>query len=148
MQQNIDKKYQHLIISDLKYEPEMSPAFRAMYQLFASCILWIDDQIVPGAFQTNTSWYKKVPEIDPVFAEHSHASSEIIGFFGSDPDDPYNLHGEIQIDLGGEAYTITRSSLIFLPPDLPHAIHIRKVEMPIFHFSVVTEGQYNGSAYK
>lgn len=141
-------RYSHLIVSELKKEPEMAPEFREMYRKFAKRVLWIDDEVVPGAFQMNTSWYCEVPEKDPVFPEHSHSSAEIIGFFGSDPENPYELHGEIQIDLDGEAHRITRSSLIFLPPQLPHAIHILQVEKPIFHFSVVTEGIYNGSAYR
>ena len=52
------------------------------------------------------------------------------------------------MELDGEEYTITRSSLIFLPPELPHAIRILRVDRPIFHFSVVTEARYNGSAYR
>lgn len=142
-----DTRYGHLIVSELKREPDMSPDFREIYQRFAKRILWIDDEVVPGAFQMNTSWYKKVPEIDPIFAEHSHESAEIIGFFGTDPDDPYRLNGEIQVDLNKEPHRITRSSMIFIPPNLPHAIHIYQVDAPIFHFSVVTEGLYNGSAY-
>ena len=141
-------KYDHLILSNLQYEPPMSPEFRKVYESFAKRILWIDGNLVPGAFQMNTSWYNEVPELDPIFAEHSHEAAEIIGFFGSDPNDPYNLHGELQIDLDGEAHVISRSSLIFLPPNLPHAIHIRRVDQPIFHFSVVTGSIYNGSAYR
>ena len=141
-------RYAHLIVSELKKEPDMSVEFREMYRKFAKRILWIDDEVVPGAFQMNTSWYCKVPDKDPVFPEHRHDSAEIIGFFGSDPENPNELHGEIQIDLDGEPYRITSSSLIFLPPQLPHAIHLLRVNRPVFHFSVVTEGIYNGSAYQ
>ncbi len=145
---NHENKYGHLIVSDLRHEPEMTDEFREMYRKFAKRVLWIDGEIVPGAFQMNVSWYCKVPEKDPVFPEHSHDSAEIIGFFGSDPANPYELQGEIQIDLDGEAHRITKSSLIFLPPQLPHAIHIVRVDAPIFHFSVVNEKTYNGSAYQ
>ena len=141
-------RWGHLIVSELKKEPEMSPEFRELYNSFARRILWIDDEVVPGAFQMNTSWYCSVPQVDPVFAEHRHPSPEIIGFFGTDPANPNELNGEIGVDIDGEAHIIKRSSLIFIPPDLPHAIHIYKVDRPIFHFSVVTEGQYNGAAYK
>ena len=142
-----ENRYKNLIVSELKHEPEMSPEFRDIYQKFAKRILWIDDHVVPGAFQMNTSWYKAVPERDPIFAEHAHESAEIIGFFGSDPENPNELYGEVQVDLNGEAHIITKSSMIFIPPNLPHAIHIYRVDLPIFHFSAVTEGLYNGSAY-
>lgn len=141
-------KYDYLIVSELKYEPPMAMDFKEIYQKFAKRVLWIDDAVVPGAFQMNISWYNKVPELDPIFAEHAHNSAEIIGFFGSDPDDPYNLHGHIEIIIDGEAHEITSSSLIFMPPNLPHELRILRVDRPIFHFSVVTEGTYNGAAYK
>ena len=145
MDQN--SKYAELIMSELQYEPDMAPDFREIYRRFAERVLWIDGNLVPGAFQMNVSWYKEVPALDPIFAEHSHASAEIIGFFGSDPEDPHELHGEIRVVIDGEEHVLTRSSLIFFPPNLPHAIRILRVDKPIFHFSVVTESEYNGGAY-
>lgn len=144
----MERKYDNLVMSELKFEPDMAPDFREIYRKFAERVLWIDGNLVPGAFQMNVSWYKEVPALDPIFAEHSHASSEIIGFFGSDPDVPYELHGEIHVILNGEEHVLTKSSLVFLPPELPHAIRILRVDRPIFHFSVVTESEYNGSAYQ
>ena len=146
MKQN--SKYDKLIMSALMHEPDMAPDFREIYRQFAERVLWIDGNLVPGAFQMNVSWYKNVPALDPIFAEHSHESAEIIGFFGSDPDDAHDLHGEVRVILDGEEHVLTRSSLVFLPPKLPHAIRILRVDMPIFHFSVVTESEYNGSAYQ
>ncbi len=145
--QKSEKRYSGLIITDLVKEPDMTPEFREIYNRFAKRILWIDGDVVPGAFQMNTSWYNTVPEKDPVFPEHSHESAEIIGFFGSDPGNAHELNGEIEVILGGELYTITRSALIFVPPSLPHAIRILRVDAPVFHFSVVTESLYNGGAY-
>lgn len=143
-----NKKYSDLIVSSLRYEPPMSPEFREIYNNFAKRILWIDDKLVPGAFQMNTSWYCSVPEVDPIFEAHAHNSAEIIGFFGTDPQQPYELNAEIEIIIDGEPHSITSSSLIFIPPNLPHALRILRVDKPVFHFSVVTEGNYNGSAYK
>jgi len=141
-------KYDELIVSNLKYEPPMSLDFQEIYRRFASRVLWIDSNVVPGAFQMNVSWYKHVPELDPIFEANAHEDAEILGFFGTDPEEPYNLHGEIQVDLDGEPHVITRSSLIFVPSNLPHALHVRRVDQPILHFSVVTGANYNGSAYK
>lgn len=140
-------RYDNLIMSKLSYEPPMSLDFKAIYEQFAKRVLWIDGNLVPGAFQMNVSWYKEVPALDPIFAEHRHNSAEIIGFFGSDPEDPYNLHGSLRVVIDGETHVIDSSSLIFFPPNVPHAIHIDRVDRPIFHFSVVTEGTYNGAAY-
>ena len=96
----------------------------------------------------NTAWYYAVPEKDPVFEEHVHQYDELIGFFGSDPEDPYNLHAELELTINGEEHRITRSSLIFCPAGMPHMrLSIKRVDRPIFHFSVVTGPEYKGGAY-
>lgn len=140
-------KYGHLIVDELKYEPPMSPEYREIYNRFSHRQLWIDGNIVPGAFQMNTAWYVKTPEKDPIFEAHSHESEEIIGFFSSDPDSR-ELDSELEVIIDGESHIITRSALIFVPSGLPHSIRIHRIGKPIFHFSVVTGKTYNNSAYK
>ena len=51
-----DSKYRNLIMSELRYEPDMTPDFREIYRRFAERVLWIDGNLVPGAFQMNVSW--------------------------------------------------------------------------------------------
>jgi len=137
------------IIQELQAPNTGTPEFQAMYNRFAKRILWIDDNVCPGSFQMNTAWYKSVPERDPIFDEHVHEYDELIGFFGSDPEDPYNLNAEIEVTLDGEVHTLTRSSLIFCPANKKHMpLRIKRVDKPIFHFSVVMGPSYNGAAYK
>jgi quercetin dioxygenase-like cupin family protein len=105
----------------------------------------MDSNVVPGAFQMNTAWYCAVPERDPIFTEHSHPYSELIGFYGSDPNDMYNLNGEIIFSIDGEAHRLTKSTLIFLPGGVIHnPMRIMLVSKPIFHFSVVMNPDYDG----
>ena len=137
------------IVQDL-HDPNMgTPEFQAMYKKFSNRILWMDGDVVPGAFQMNTAWYYAVPEKDPVFPEHSHDSDELIGFFGSDPERPYDLNAEIEVTIDGETYLLTKTTMIFIPSGMPHMpLSIKRVDKPIFHFSVVMEHQYNGGAYE
>ncbi|MDD6289742.1 MAG: hypothetical protein PUA57_06085 [Eggerthellales bacterium] len=148
MIQNNGGEYGKYIIQDL-HDPQVgTPEFREMYKRFSNRILWVDDSVCPGAFQMNTAWYYAVPEKDPVFEEHSHDSDELIGFIGSDPDDPYNLNAEIVVSINGEDHLLTKSSIIFVPAGLPHArISIKRVDRPVFHFSVVTSRSYDNGAY-
>ena len=149
MYENNEGTYGNLIIQDLHDPKAGTPEFREMYRKFSRRILWIDDKVCPGAFQMNTAWYHSVPEKDPVFEEHSHDSDELVGFFGSNPEDPYDLGGEIVITLNGEEHRITRSSIIFCPAGMPHMrMSIRRVDRPIFHFSVVTSKAYDNGAYE
>lgn len=131
--------------------PGMDPDFKAIYDKFAKRIIWMDGEVCPGAFQMNTAWYSAVPERDPIFTEHVHDDcDELIGFFSSDPENPYDLGGEIEYTVGGEAHLLTKSTMIFVPANLPHnPMRILKVDRPIFHFSVVTKTKYESeSVYK
>lgn len=122
------------------------PAYQEMYKKFSQRILWIDEAMVPGAFQMNTAWYYNVPERDPVFPEHAHDAAEIIGFLSSDRTQPYDLGGEIEFALDGERHLLTRSTMIFVPSGMPHCpLRILRVDRPIIHFSVVMSGLYEGS---
>lgn len=140
-------RYGGNIISSLQYEPPMSDDFRRIYENFAKRTLWIDGNLVPGAFQMNISWYKTTPEISTIFKEHSHPSAEIIGFLGANPDDPYALPADIEIIIDGESHHIRSSSVIFVPPNVPHELRIHEIREPVFHFSVVTDSVYDGSSY-
>lgn len=148
MYQNNEGPMGKFIVQDLQAPQTGTPEFQEMYKRFSHRILWMDSNVCPGAFQMNTAWYYAVPEKDPVFEEHSHEADELIGFFGSDPDNPYDLGGEIVVTLDGEEHRLTKSSLIFCPSGMPHMqMSIRRVDRPIFHFSVVTSGKYDNGAY-
>ena len=143
-------KYSGNVVQVLQYPEGMcTPEFQAMYDRFAKRILWIDGNVVPGAVQMNTAWYKSVPERDPIFPEHVHPDGELIGFFGSDPEDPYDLHAEIEIGINGERRLLTKTTLVYIPGGVPHMpMRILKVDKPVFHFSLMVGAEYNGGAYK
>lgn len=136
-------KYGKYIVNELK-TTRFSPEFAAKYAKWATRILWMDEKVVDGAFQMNCAWYMRVPTEDmPSNHAHTHESSEIIGFFGSNPQEPYDLGGEIELWIDDEQHMITRSSLVFVPSGLKHCpLIVRRVDRPIFHFSTLTEGQY------
>ena len=90
----------------------------------------------------NTAWYLKASTTTESEA-HTHDSDEIIGFFGNNPEDPYDLGGEIEFWLEDEKHIITRSCLLFVPAGMKHCpLILRRVDRPIFHFTIVTGGQY------
>ncbi len=139
------KKYEKYIVTELQ-APDFGPGVTESYSKFAKRILWIDDNVVEGAFQMNCSWYLgPMPPRDENSkgGEHFHETDEIIGFFGSDPDAPYELNGEIEFKIEGEEHIITRSCMIFVPRGMKHGIpFLRRVQRPIFHFTTVTGGQW------
>ena len=138
-----ETKYGKYIVTELQ-APDFPPEFVKKYAEFARRILWLDDNVVEGAFQMNCSWYFKPNDrFEPSTKPHVHDTDEIIGFFGSDPEDPYNLHGEIEFWIEDEKHIITKSCLIFVPKGMKHLpLILRRVDKPIFHFTTVTGGQY------
>lgn len=139
------------IIQTLKDPNLGSPEFQKMYKKFSNRILWLDGNVVEGAkMQMNTAWYFAVPERDPVFDEHVHDFDEIVGFYGSNPDDPYDLGGELEVTIDGEKHKITKTTMFYIPAGVKHMpLSIKRVDRPIFHFSIVQDKSYGkGGAYK
>ena len=136
-----ESKYGKYIVTELK--TDFSDEFNAEYAKWATRVLWMDNKVVEGAFQMNISWYLRPQTGQQPLQAHTHEPDEIIGFFGNNSEDPYDLGGEIEFWLEDEKHIITRSSLIFVPGGMKHCpLILRRVDRPIFHFSTVTSGQY------
>lgn len=135
-----ESKNAKYIITELK--TDKSPETEAAYAKHAIRVLWMDNKVVPGAFQMNCSWYLRPPNNQGLEA-HYHDAPEILGFFGSDHNKPYDLGGEIEFWLEDEKFILTKTCMIFVPAGMKHCpLIIRRVDRPIFHFGTVTSGQY------
>jgi hypothetical protein len=137
-----ESKYGKYIVSELKVPDTIDPEMIARMEKWNHLISWIDDTIVPGSFQMNCCWFVKVPEEQPYFA-HTHDTPEIIGLFGGDPGKPNDMGGEVEFWMEDEKFIINKSCMIFVPAGIRHCpLIIRRVDRPIFHFTVVTSGIY------
>jgi len=77
------------------------------------------------------------------FPQHVHDHDEVLGFFGTDTGKVLDLGGEIEFWLENEKYLLTKSCLIFVPKGMKHCpIVFRRIDRPIFHFLIVTGGEY------
>lgn len=108
-------------------------------------VAYIDHEVVDGAFYMECVWLMPGmrPPPGPAGAEppgpkaHTHDYDEILGFFGSDTKDMYDLGGEAVLWLGDEKHIINKSCLVFIPKGLQHCpLHFPRIDKPIFHFSV------------
>jgi hypothetical protein len=120
-------KYAKYVITET--EPD-HPEFNFM----RTRILFSGNEIIPGALRVNCAWYWKGS--DKVLTKaHSHTGGEMIAFIGTNPDDPHDLGGEIEMWLGDEKYLLNKSTLVYAPPGLVHCpLIVRRVDRPIFHF--------------
>ena len=126
---NKEGKYGYLFVQDMSGAPASRSSEEALarYRRFGARQLWIDSNCVPGSFQMNTCfWTKRNKEMmlqnpnGAVVKGHSHPYPEILGFYGSDPENPFDLGGEVELYIDGEAHIITKSTMVFIPPNLVH----------------------------
>ena len=106
----------------------------------------VDDEIIEGAFYLNCALIWKASGRGSPGGAHSHDWPEYIGFFGSNPEDPHDLCGEVEVHLDDEKHIITKSSAVFIPGGLKHCpIIFHRVDRPIFYFSTGPKGVYDKS---
>jgi hypothetical protein len=136
-------KYQKYILTDLKLpEATQKTDKEHKYAERATRILWLEDEIIEGAFSVICSWYWKATEEEGT-PSHTHDFDEVIGFFGSDPQNPHDLGGEVEFWLEDEKYILTKSCLIFAPRGLRHCpLRVMKVDRPIFFLAISTTSKY------
>ncbi len=139
-----ETKYGKYIISELKppaVEADWSPPnIGAVGKGKGGRVLYTDSSIIPGSFYMECVWV--LPRPQPAAGTkkagtefHTHDYDEIIGFFGTDLDNPYELGAEAELWLGDEKHIINKTSLAFIPAGLKHALYFLRVDRPIFHYT-------------
>jgi hypothetical protein len=105
--------------------------------------VYVDSKIVEGGFfAQGTMLYKASDEPYPD-KPHKHDWDEYLGFIGTNPDDPLDLGGEVELYLGGEKHVITKTSMVFCPAGLEHCpVYFRRVDSPIWFLATGPEKQY------
>jgi len=136
-----ERKYEKYILTELKIPADVQE-HAAEYDQRATRILWLEDFVMKGAFSVICSWYWKATEAEGS-PSHVHDFDEVVGFIGSDPQDPHNLYGEVEFWLEDEKYLLTESCLIFAPRGLRHCpLRVTRVERPILFLAVSMTGDY------
>jgi hypothetical protein len=136
-----DRKYAHYIQTDLKL-PDIPRERAAEYNKRATRVAWMEDFVIPGAPSVIVSWYWKATE-EAGTPAHTHDFDEVVGFIGSDPDNPKDLGGEVEFWIEDEQYFLTESCLIYCPKDVVHCpLRVVKVERPILFLAFSTTTEY------
>ena len=105
-------------------------------------LLHMDDEVLKGAFYQSCFWFWKGSDVVLV-KTHTHDFDEVLTFIGTDPEDPYDLNGEIEFWMEDEKILITSSCAVFVPKGMKHCPFIvRRVDRPIFHFTSGPQGMY------
>ncbi|MFH1646817.1 MAG: hypothetical protein ABID71_03870 [Chloroflexota bacterium] len=106
---------------------------------FLDAVAYLDDDVIKGSFYFNCV-YIRPDHVPRVHGPHTHPHPEVLGYFGIDPDHPFELGAEIELSMGEELekHVFTQSTLVFIPPGLVHCpIRYNKIERPfIFMYSM------------
>lgn len=143
-----NRRYENYIVTEFKPGLEL-PDFRRKTRPGepserSHFMMWLGKEIIKGSPYVEAVWLWE-GATDPTggFPQHVHDHDEILGFFGTDPSNVYDLGGEIEFWLEDEKYLLTKSCLIFVPKGMNHCpIVFRRIDRPIFHFLMVTGGEY------
>jgi hypothetical protein len=142
---NWDKRY---IVTELRAEVGDAPWTPVFHENEARRLLSLDSKVLQGGFYTETAWFwpgnwPASKGEEGTIKEHTHEFPEIIAFVGTNPDDIYDLGGEIEVWIDGKQNLINKSFLAFIPAGIKHGpISIKKVSRPIFHFTAGPSGSY------
>jgi hypothetical protein len=99
-------------------------------------VLMLNGEMVKGAFHVNCAWLSPGPN-PGVFEAHMHPHDEVIGFIGTNQDDPTDLGAEAVLWIADEKYVINKTFLAYFPKNLVHCpLTVTDVKRPIFHFDI------------
>jgi hypothetical protein len=149
-------RYGKYIISELKppavEAPWSPPNIGGAGKGKGGRVLYTDSSIVPGSFYMECVWVTPRPKmVTKATAKtkrvgtqpHTHDYDEIIGFFGTDLNDPYDLGAEVELWLGDEKHIIKKTSLVFIPAGLKHGpLYFLRVDRPVFHYTTGPSKMY------
>ena len=144
-----DKKYFVTELSETVGDADWTPVFADNE---ARRLLSLDSDVLKGAFYMETAWFlpgdwpKKTGSLKSrTIGAHKHNYDETIAWVGTDPKDPYNLNGEIEIWIDGKQNFIDKSFIAFIPAGVEHGpINIRRIDKPMFHFTAGMGKKYKG----
>lgn len=137
----MDRKYEKYILTELKVPKDLQYR-QEQYSKRATRILWLEDEIMEGASSVILSWYWKATEKEGT-PSHVHDYDEILGFIGSDPQNPHDLGGEVEYWMEDEKYILKKSCLIWTPKGLRHCpLKVTRVDRPILFLAISMAKKY------
>ncbi|MBN2061162.1 MAG: hypothetical protein JW882_12185 [Deltaproteobacteria bacterium] len=110
----------------------------------------LDDDVIKGSFFFNCTFMQ--PKYSTgIHGPHIHPYTEMLFFHGLDPENPSELGWEIDLYMGPEfeRHTVTKTTVIIIPPGFIHCPIISRMKKPVFHIycmngPLLVSGDYPG----
>jgi hypothetical protein len=121
-------------------------------------IAFLDEQHMKGSHYYFIHWVMQTPSgplVTPVptrisHGPHIHKEAEILIHVGTNPQDPWDLGGEVEICMGPELekHTFNRTTTVFIPPNFIHCPWtITRVDRPFIFITVDQGPAHNEKSY-
>lgn len=100
---------------------------------------YLNDDLIPGCnIFLDYRWFFNLPEPRSIIPQHAHNYDEVVLHIGSDPDNPENLGGEIEVGVEDEVLNFDRTTALYLPKGTKHGPFTwKKFERPHLQMAIV-----------
>lgn len=127
-------KYEKLIVTKFKLLPLeiLERTLKMRSTVVPIGVIYADRTKCENAFYVECNWFSKGVSEDPIELAHVHDFDEVLIFVGSDPENPHDLNGEVELWVEDEKLILRNTCAVFIPKGLKHCpLIFRKVEKPI-----------------
>jgi len=133
-------EYDRFVLQTIRSDAPLPP----MPAGSVTTMCYLDDAVVPGSWNVITAWFWPRTEPLVVIPEpHYHDEHEVVCFYGTNPDDPFDLCAEVEFYYEGQKILLTKSTLLYVPAGMKHSpLILNRIDRPVFHFSSVTESSW------
>lgn len=155
-----------IVMPGYKGTQEIAQGYRDGYRLELEHVIWMDSEVLPGAFYGEYTWQWPptmkdqcqttemqmpgliTPELVKSgkvhgIAPHYHPFVEIFSYCGTNINDPSDLGGEIEFWLEDEKFTFTRSFMVYIPANMEHCpLVFSRIDAPMFHMTLGSGEKY------
>ena len=103
-------------------------------------IIYLDEEVAPAFFYNEYMWHMPGAAVIQSEAElasaapHTSPYDKVISFVGSNPDNLYDLGGNVEVVLNGQVFDLTRCFAVYIPAGMVHSVTVKKVDRPIWQY--------------
>ena len=129
--------------SDIKKYVVEKPAYEVIPKMEVKgripAMTLMSSNLVPGSrTYVETGWVLGMPDPNPHIGEHTHDYDEIILHIGTDPNNPEDLGGEIEIGVDGHPVVIDSTSALYVPKGVKHGPLVwKKFDRPHLELTIM-----------
>jgi hypothetical protein len=133
----VEFKHGKYIITQPKEKLVVPPWGGSLATETSTRMMYLDSEVIKGAFYFESVWFWPMDKEDKGSPQpHTHDYDEVLAFFGTNWEDPYDLSAEIELWIDGEQNLMNKCFLAFIPAGIVHCpLNILKITRPVLHLA-------------